>query len=192
MSTDDSRANAAAGARREASAPEEAWDLLERAARVQLSRLAPEGDLTVTTAMLDLFRVSNRLLQDLEFNVHREFDLTWAGFRVMFCVQAEPGLLAGELARLAGVSKATVSSVLRTLEGKGFVERVRSSEDARRVQVFLTPEGARIVDQAYLAQHLREQAWLDEIDPPALQGFIEVLRHLLTRDRPSPSVDEGC
>ena len=76
-----------------------------------------------------------------------------AGFRVMFCVwvggEAEPR----DIARLSGLSRAAVSSVLNTLERDGLIERTRESHDRRLVTVRLTDDGATRIVDAYRHQN---------------------------------------
>jgi DNA-binding MarR family transcriptional regulator len=62
-----------------------------------------------------------------------------------------------DIARLSGLSRAAVSSVLNTLERDGFVERFRESADRRLVTVRLTGEGERRLVDAYRRQNQVEQ-----------------------------------
>lgn len=48
---------------------------------------------------------------------------------------------AGELARRASLSQATVTTILDRLEERGLVQRQRSADDKRRVHVALTEKG---------------------------------------------------
>ena len=56
-----------------------------------------------------------------------------AGFRLMFCIWVADELEPRELAHLAGLTRASVSSALNTLERDGLIERSRESEDRRLV-----------------------------------------------------------
>jgi DNA-binding MarR family transcriptional regulator len=49
------------------------------------------------------------------------------------------------IAAEGGFSKATLSGVLTTLEGRGLVERTRSETDGRLVDVTLTPAGTKLM-----------------------------------------------
>ena len=66
-------------------------------------------------ASFDLIRASTRLVQRLEAEVHREAGWSMAGFRVMFCIWVAGELEPRDIARLSGLSRAAVSSVLNTL-----------------------------------------------------------------------------
>lgn len=51
------------------------------------------------------------------------------------------GVMASQVAKNINLSAATVTTILDRLESKDLIERVRSSEDKRRVSLFLTEEG---------------------------------------------------
>ncbi|MCP3991453.1 MAG: MarR family transcriptional regulator, partial [Actinomycetia bacterium] len=87
----------------------------ERAAVKAVAQAAPATDLDALLASFELVRASTRLVQRLEAEVHRVAGWSMAGFRVMFCVWVAGPLEPREIARLSGLSRAAVSSVLNTL-----------------------------------------------------------------------------
>lgn len=161
----------------------------EQAARARLSRVSDDVDLEVMSAVFNIVRVVNRLLHDFDAHVYRPLELTWAGFRVLFCLWVQPASPPARLAQLSGVSRATVSSVLNTLERKGLVSRHRRSPDRRIVTVTLTGAGERAVREAFLTQHAREREWLAKIAPEDVDRLNEVLRDLLSRPAPGSLPD---
>jgi DNA-binding MarR family transcriptional regulator len=54
---------------------------------------------------------------------------------------------AGRLARAVGLSSASATRLLDRLEENGLISRRRGTDDRRRVEIDLQPEGRRIVDQ---------------------------------------------
>lgn len=129
----------------------------ERVAVEAVSAAAPDADLDALRASFDLIRASTRLVQRLEAEVHRDAGWSMAGFRVMFCVWVGGELEPRDIARLSGLSRAAVSSVLNTLERDGLVERFRESDDRRLVTVRLTRDGADRLVAAYRRQNEVEQ-----------------------------------
>src|SRR5881227_2418348 len=63
-------------------------------------------------------------------------------------IAAEPDLSVNALAERAMTHQSTASVVLSRLEARGFVQRVRSPEDARSVVLRLTPAGRRLLRRA--------------------------------------------
>lgn len=74
-------------------------------------------------------------------------DLTFAQLRLLVVLEEGGGCRAGALAERAGVSPATVTGMLDTLEAMGMVVRVRSTEDRRVVEAHLTEHGRRVRDE---------------------------------------------
>jgi DNA-binding MarR family transcriptional regulator len=144
----------------------------------------PGLDLRVFRAMFGLSRASSRLVADFESVVQRPRGLSWSGFRLLFCLQVSGPRQTGELAKLLFLTAPTVSSVVNTLEDRGWVRRERRPDDRRRVTVQLTPAGDRLVRAAAQAQHQREREWTADVAPADLAAFVRVAEHLATRPRP--------
>ncbi len=132
---------------------------------------------------LDLFRLSfalsrtaTRFVRRVESTVHRPAGLTWAGFRVLFTVWACGSMESHRIANLSGLSRASVSSAVNTLERDGMVGRSRESADRRLVTVSLTGRGHDLVRDAYESQHGQEQvlfAGLEEEEVVTLTSMLE-------------------
>ena len=130
------------------------------------------------------------LVQDLEANVHRPRGLSWAGFRLLFALWVAGPLEPRGLARLSAVSRASISSVLNTLQRDGLVERRRVSADRRVVTVVLTDRGRGVVADAFREHNRREQAWLEGLTPADRERLTALLRRLLD-SRPDLVADPG-
>lgn len=122
-------------------------------------RRDPDLDWSAFRLGLQLTRLSNLHFQRSDRDVRREHGLTWSGFHVMFIVWHYGPLEANEIARLSGVTRQSVSSGLATLERLGFIRRVRSTVDRRRVNISLTESGEERVREALRTQNANEVAW---------------------------------
>jgi len=149
------------------------------AARARVAESLPGTDVDAMALLLNLIRMANRVVQDLETNVHRPLGLSWAGFRILFTLFVLGSLEQHDLARYSGVSRAAASSVLATLERDGLVARERSTTDRRMVVVGLTPAGRRLVTKAYKAQRRREPGWVAPLDDDQRRSLDGLLRTLL-------------
>lgn len=136
-------------------------------------------DLDRFRTSFDLIRLSTRLVQHLESTVHHPAGWSMAGFRVMFCVWVADELEPRDIARLSGLSRAAVSSVLNTLERDGLVERHRESDDRRLVTVRLTDEGAQRLAEAYRHQHQQERRFFESLGADEATELAGQLRKLL-------------
>lgn len=158
----------------------------EAAAVGSVASALPATDLDALRASFALVRASTRLVQRLEAEVHREAGWSMAGFRVMFCVWVGGELEPREIARLSGLSRAAVSSVLNTLERDGLVERTRESHDRRLVTVRLTDDGARRLVTAYAHQNRVERDFFASLPERDRRRLARDLAELMIRD-----VDDG-
>lgn len=82
--------------------------------------------------------------------LNKEAGLTGPQLLVMQNINKKPGTMVREIADSINLSPATVTSILDRLELKKLVERVRSTEDKRKVGVFLTDIGQDMLSKAPL------------------------------------------
>jgi DNA-binding MarR family transcriptional regulator len=73
------------------------------------------------------------------------FDISFSQFQHLAKLWNEDGLNQAELARRIGIEKAGSTMVLDSLEERGLVRRIRDADDRRKLNVFLTEEGAALV-----------------------------------------------
>jgi DNA-binding MarR family transcriptional regulator len=94
---------------------------------------------------------------------HSRDGLSNAQFQLLFGLRERKLMSSGELACVAGLSAATTTQMLETLEAAGLVVRERSLEDRRKVMTSLTERGHALVEE----RHARfAPMWQD-----ALSGF---------------------
>jgi DNA-binding MarR family transcriptional regulator len=101
---------------------------------------------------------------------------------LLYAIEAAPGIGVRELAAREGMSAPGMSGHVDRLEGAGFVARVRSADDRRRVGLTVTAEGQRVLRAA----KTRRTAWLAKrlkaLSPEereAIEAAIEPLSALL-------------
>jgi DNA-binding MarR family transcriptional regulator len=102
-------------------------------------------DFEAMAVTANLFRAANAARNHMERTVLAKSNLTWTAFVVLWVAWIWETAETREIASEAGVSKATLSGVLTTLEGRGFVERKRGEKDGRLVTV----EGKRLMKKLF-------------------------------------------
>jgi DNA-binding MarR family transcriptional regulator len=155
-------------------------------ARRRVAQLAPGTDLDAMTVAFNVIRLANRMVWDLEATVHRRRGWSWAGFRILFTLWIAGPLEPRSLARLSAVTRASISSVLNTLERGGLVQRRRESADRRIVTVDLTETGRAEVADAFREHNARERDWTAVLDPAERATLAGLLHRML--DGPAPAV----
>ena len=85
--------------------------------------------------------------------------LTGPQLLVMQNIQEKPGIMVREIAENINLSPATITNILDRLEGRDLATRIRSTQDKRKVGVFLTENGKVAVVNAPrpLQEHFGER-----------------------------------
>lgn len=151
----------------------------EDAARSKVEALGPEIDLETFAAAFNIFRVSTRVIQDLESSVHRPLGLSIAGFKILFTIWTLGDLEPRQLATLSGVSRAAISGAVSTLASAGLVEKVKEQQDRRLITVRLTAAGAGLIERSYRQQNKREQLLFESVSQEDIATFSRVARQLV-------------
>jgi DNA-binding MarR family transcriptional regulator len=151
----------------------------ERLLRVWAERTSQAVDVEAISLVLLLSRLSSQVLNELDARVHRPRGWSWSGFRIMLAVLVMGPLEPRQVAPLAGVSRASISAVLNTLERDGLVERRRDSADRRVVTIVLTERGQEQVLTTYAEQHVVEREWAQTLSSDEIRQFTGLLRKML-------------
>jgi DNA-binding MarR family transcriptional regulator len=93
-----------------------------------------------------LKRLGNLLTTTFDRELAR-YDMTHAQFGIFFKLLHGHARTAADLARELMTDTGAMTRMLDRLEEKGFVQRTRSSEDRRVIEVALTPKGKQMADE---------------------------------------------
>jgi MarR family transcriptional regulator, negative regulator of the multidrug operon emrRAB len=98
-------------------------------------------------AYLNFLRTGSDVLHATESFLARK-GTSQGRFTVLCLLNREPGaaLCPVDLAKRAGVTKATMTGLLQGLEEDGLIKRFRPKEDGRMFLIRLTPKGQKYVD----------------------------------------------
>jgi DNA-binding MarR family transcriptional regulator len=124
-----------------------------------------------------LLRLARELRKETE-----ELGVTARQVTLLWLVKRSPGLSLAELAAEEGITPPALSGHVDRLERVGLLERVRETDDRRRVGLRLTAEGGKLLRRVrarrttWLAERLRG---LDEQELDAVRRALPALRKLL-------------
>lgn len=119
--------------------------LAETEARVENRLSHMQLDFEAMAVMSNLFRAASAVRNHFERNVLAPSGLSWTAFVVLWVTWIWEPAETREIAGEAGISKATLTGVLSTLEKRGLAMRSRSADDGRLVLVTLTPAGEKLM-----------------------------------------------
>ncbi len=143
-----------------------------------------EVTLSPESIAADLRPVLLRLARELRKETE-QLGITARQATLMWLVKRSPGLSLAELAADEGISPPAMSGHVDRLERAGLIERIRSTDDRRRVGLRLTDEGGRLLRRV----RARRTTWLTgrlgamtPTELEAIEAAVPALARLLGED----------
>src|SRR6201981_833042 len=115
-----------------------------------------ELDFAAMAAVSNIYRAANAIRNHMERKVLADEDLSWAAFSVLFVLWIWGDQQTRHLAEEAGVTKGTLTGVLKTLEKRGLTRRRAHDADGRLVLGSLEPKGAAMIERLFPAFNMGE------------------------------------
>ncbi len=143
--------------------------------------MVSEVTLSPETVAAELRPAILRLARELRKETE-QLGITARQATLMWLVKRNPGLSLAELAAEEGISAPAMSGHVDRLERAGLLERVRSTDDRRRVGLRLTDEGERLMRRVrarrttWLANRLQA---LEPSELEAVEGAVPALLRLV-------------
>jgi len=109
-----------------------------------------------------------------------QIDLTYTQYIIMMVMWDKKALNVKELGQYIYLDSGTLTPVLKKLEAKGYLSRIRSTEDERNVQIELTEKGSLLKEKAVdIPNHIGKCLSLDEEESKLLYRLLyKVLNHI--------------
>jgi DNA-binding MarR family transcriptional regulator len=108
----------------------------------------------------------------------RRIDIRPAQFSVLVVIDANRGLSQSELARALGIERARLARLLHGLQGRGLVQRRRSSADGRRHALQLTVKGRNLLALAKALATRHERRLVEKLGAERHARMLRELRDL--------------
>jgi DNA-binding MarR family transcriptional regulator len=121
-----------------------------------------------------------RLARELRREIH-SLGVTGGQVSLLASIKHSPGITASELAEQERVSAPGMSGHLVRLEAAGLIERVRAT-DRRRIGLFLTPEGDKVLKSVRKKRTAWLSARLQRLEPEEreqIERAIDALEKLI-------------
>ena len=142
-----------------------------------------DGDAELGRLLVQLLRVVTPAVSDDAEAAALQPSVSASEGRALVELLAAHGIAQGELARLLGLEKSTVSRLAGGLEQKGWIRRGRDEGNQRYVRLYLTPAGSAIAArllQAWQSRQARIIASLTDAERAGLAiGLGGLLRGLM-------------
>lgn len=154
---------------------------------MEASREFPDLDPSATEVFLHLLRAGDEAFRVVEAHL-AQHDITQGRFGVLMALWgncqrcgAPVPLTPAELAERTGVTRATITGLVDTLERAGYVTRRAHPNDRRMMSVGLTARGEKLLHDI-MPDHFRRMAWLmGPLSESERKTFVRLLTKVLER-----------
>src|SRR6266513_2615844 len=136
-------------------------------------------DFAAMAAVSNIYRAANVIRHHMEQKVLADEDLSWAAFTVLFVLWIWGDQQTRHLAAEAGVTKGTLTGVLKTLEKRGLARRRGHDADGRLVLVSLEPKGRDVIERLFPAFNRGEALVSASLTPREKDQLATLLRKII-------------
>jgi DNA-binding MarR family transcriptional regulator len=133
--------------RRIASSESAVVSQVERDIRARLQ--AHELDFTAMSAVSNIYRTGSAVRNHMERTLLADYDISWVAFTVLWVLWIWDEQETGHVAVEAGVTKGTLTGVMKTLQARRLIRRIPHRNDRRRVSIALTRAGLRLIEEVF-------------------------------------------
>jgi DNA-binding MarR family transcriptional regulator len=139
----------------------------------------PEIDISSIEVCLAFLDTSTAFYHSVDSH-HAQHNLSRGRFVLLMQLveTSEAGLLPSEFAERAGVTRASVTSLLDGLERDGLVTRQPHAVDRRMITVQITDKGRELMNKVLPRHFAWIKAWMDNLSYGEKQIFLELLTKL--------------
>lgn len=137
----------------------------------------PDGNVRATEAVMNTIRTAD-LIFDRIGRLLRPLNVSAAGGLVLGVLRDHGRMSPSELGERLIVTRATVTGLLDSLEGRGYVRRTANPDDRRSLIVEITPSGLAVLQQLRTLIHRNEKAWMSVLGDRELDAYIATLHRI--------------
>lgn len=147
------------------------------------ARLIPEINPSAVLAMLGIMRAADNIQHQILDVLEAEYHLSEGKLIVMILLhQAQQPLAPSIIAQRVGVTKATISLMLRRMQRDGLVTMTDSPEDKRFKLVALTEAGQTLLAEALPTHYWRISNLMSRLDETERATLHELLQKLVVSE----------
>ncbi|MGC2169488.1 MAG: MarR family transcriptional regulator, partial [Acidimicrobiales bacterium] len=97
-----------------------------------------ELDFSAMSAVSNIYRTGSAVRNHMEREVLGDYDLSWVAFTVLWVLWIWGEQETGHVAAEAGITKGTLTGVMKTLQTRKLIRRIPHRDDRRRVSIGLS------------------------------------------------------
>jgi DNA-binding MarR family transcriptional regulator len=136
-------------------------------------------DFTAMSAVTNIYRAGTAVRNHMERTVLAEYDLSWVAFTVLWVLWIWDEQETAHVAEEAGISKGTLTGVIKTLTARSLVIRSPHPDDARRATVRLNAKGRRTITKLFPQFNEHESAVVAPLSATEQVELARLLRKVI-------------
>lgn len=153
---------------------------------VDFKKRYPGASSKATETAMNLVRTSDVLVKRIA-DLVQPFDLTpSSGLALGILADLGEPLPPHKIAERLIISRASVTSLLDSLEHRGYVRRVPHSSDRRMLLIELTDAGRQVAQDFRLLVHQHQKTWMAVLTEQEQTQLIDILHRIQTALNDSP------
>lgn len=135
-----------------------------------------EFNFVAMSAISNVYRAGTAVRNHMERTVLAEYELSWVAFTVLWVLWIWGTQETGHVAQEAGVTKGTLTGVIKTLQNQRLIKRTPHRDDKRRVSISLTAKGRRVISELFPAFNQHETAAVSALSVTEQRELARLLR----------------
>jgi DNA-binding MarR family transcriptional regulator len=140
-----------------------------------------ELDFTAMSAVSNIYRTGSAIRNHMERELLAQYDLSWVAFTVLWVLWIWGDQETGHVAAEAGITKGTLTGVMKTLQGRKLIRRIPHRDDRRRVSIGLSKAGERLIERVFPEFNRHETLAVSALSDAEQQELARLLRVVLRR-----------
>lgn len=151
-------------------------------ANSQLRKMNIDHDSMAT--MSNIFRVATKFRSQVEREVLNEHNLSFSTFTILWITWIRGPKEFKELAMDCGVSKGTMTGLIKGLIKMDLVSRGKHKTDGRRLMISITPAGRRLIKKIFPQVNRLETLFNKQLKVKEKRDLANLLRIILNTSLP--------
>lgn len=140
-----------------------------------------ELNFTAMSAVSNIYRSGSAVRNHMERTLLADYDLSWVAFTVLWVLWIWGEQETGHVAEEAGITKGTLTGVMKTLETRKLIRRRPHGDDRRRVLITLSRSGQRLIERLFPEFNAHEALVVSNLTTTEQRELARLLRLVLAR-----------
>ncbi len=133
-------------------------------------------DFAAMSAVSNIYRAGTAVRLHMERTVLADYDLSWVAFTVLWILWIWGAQETGHVAEEAGITKGTLTGVMKTLTTMKLIRRLPHKDDRRRVSIDLSPRGEKLISEVFPLFNAHETAVTSVLSASEITELARLLR----------------